>query len=53
MSEQTIQNDIFSNDVTILDKYTCLSLGATTINDLMKSGKLKKVKITKNLNFLT
>ena len=50
MSEQTIQNDIFSNDVTILDKYTCLSLGATTINDLMKSGKLKKVKITKNLS---
>ena len=44
MSEQTIQDSLFSNDVSILDKYTCLSLGATTINDLMKSGKLKQGK---------
>lgn len=50
MSEQTIQNSLFSNDVSILDKYTCLSLGATTINDLMKSGKLKTVKVSKNLS---
>lgn len=50
MSEQTIQNSLFSNDVSILDKYTCLSLGATTISDLMKSGKLKQVKISKNLS---
>lgn len=50
MSEQTIQDSLFSNDVSILDKYTCLSLGATTINDLMKSGKLKNVKVSKNLS---
>ena len=50
MSEQTIQNSLFSNDVSILDKYTCLSLGATTISDLMKSGKLKQVKVFKNLS---
>lgn len=50
MSEQTIQDSLFSNDVSILDKYTCLSLGATTINDLMKSGKLKQVKVSKNLS---
>ena len=50
MSEQTIQDSLFSNDVSILDKYTCLSLGATTINDLMKSGKLKTVKVSKNLS---
>ena len=50
MSEQTIQNSLFSNDVSILDKYTCLSLGATTISDLMKSGKLKQVKVSKNLS---
>ena len=43
MSEQTIQNSLFSNDVSILDKYTCLSLGATTISGLIKSGKLKQV----------
>ena len=50
MSEQTIQNSVFSNDVSILDKYTCLSLGATTISDLMKSGKLNQVKVSKNLS---
>ena len=50
MSEQTIQNSLFSNDVSILDKYTCLSLGATTISGLIKSGKLKQVKISKNLS---
>ena len=41
MSEQTIQNNLYSVPVTILDKYTCLSLGATTINDLIKSKQLK------------
>lgn len=50
MSEQIIQDSLFSNDVSILDKYTCFSLGATTINDLMKSGKLKMVKVSKNLS---
>lgn len=50
MSEQTIQDNLYSTPVTILDKYTCLSLGATTINDLIKSNSLNKnIKITKNL----
>ena len=49
MSEQTIQNSLYSDPVTILDKYTCLSLGATTINDLIKSKELKAIKISKNL----
>lgn len=46
MSEQTIQNDLFSNTVTILDKYECLSLGATTIGDLIEGKRIvcKKVK---------
>jgi len=50
MSEQTIQNALFSTEVSILDKYTCLNLGATTINNLIKSGKLKNVKVSKNLS---
>ena len=49
MSEQTIQDGLYSNPVSILDKYTCLSLGATTISDLIKTGKLKKIKVSKNL----
>lgn len=50
MSEQTIQNSLYSIPVSILDKYTCLSLGATTINDLIKTGQLKNVKISKSLS---
>ena len=49
MSEQTIQDNLYSIPVSILDKYTCLSLGATTINDLIKSGKLKNIRVSKNL----
>ena len=49
MSEQTIQNDLYSIPVTILDKYTCLSLGATTINDLIAAKELKNIKVSKNL----
>lgn len=48
MSEQTIQNSLYSDPVTILDKYTCLSLGATTINDLIKSKEIKEIKVSKN-----
>lgn len=46
MSEQTIQNDLFSNSVTILDKYECLNLGATTIGDLIVGKRIvcNKVK---------
>lgn len=46
MSEQTIQNDLFSNNVTILYKYECLSLGATTIGDLIAGKRIvcNKVK---------
>ena len=50
MSEQTIQDELLSIPVTILDKYTCLSLGATTINDLIKTKALNKnIKVSKNL----
>lgn len=48
MSEQTIQNDLYSQPVTILDKYTCLSLGATSINELIRTGKLRNAKVQKN-----
>lgn len=49
MSEQTIQDDLYTTPVTILDKYTCLSLGATTINDLIITGKLTGIRVTNNL----
>lgn len=50
MSEQTIQDNLYSIPVEIMDKYTCLSLGATTVNDLISSGKLNKnIKVSKNL----
>lgn len=49
MSEQTIQDNLYSIPVSILDKYTCFSLGATTVNDLMKSGKIKSVRVSKNI----
>ncbi|MGD2433009.1 HsdM family class I SAM-dependent methyltransferase [Bacillus velezensis] len=48
MSEQTIQDELYSIPIQILDKYTCLSLGATTVNDLIKNGKLKNLKVKKN-----
>ncbi|MBD5087036.1 MAG: N-6 DNA methylase [Clostridiales bacterium] len=48
MSEQTIQNNLYSEPVTILDKYTCLSLGATTINDLIKTNQLKNIEVSRN-----
>ncbi|MBQ5995545.1 MAG: N-6 DNA methylase [Clostridia bacterium] len=47
MSEQTLQDALYSTPVTILDKYTCLSLGATTINDLVTSKKINAVRVTK------
>ena len=39
MSEQTIQDGLYSIPVQ-LDKYTCRSLGATTINDLVKNREI-------------
>ena len=48
MSEQTIQDNLYSNPVTILDKYTCLSLGATTINDLIKTKQIHDLRVSKN-----
>ena len=45
MSEQVIQNDLFSIPVTILDKYECLSLGATTIGDLISGKRINCDKI--------
>lgn len=49
MSEQTIQNDLYSNPVTILDKYTCYSLGATTVKDLMNQGTIKRRALSSNI----
>lgn len=48
MSEQTIQDELYSIPVTILDKYTCLSLGATTVKDLIDSGKVVGVSSSVN-----
>ncbi len=41
MSEQTIQNELFSNNVTILDKYECLSFGERVgiIREVLKPAK--------------
>lgn len=47
MSEETIQDNLYSNPVTILDKYTCLSLGATTINDLIKTKQIQDIRLSK------
>ena len=48
MSEQTIQNALYSNPVSILDKYTCYSLGATTVRDLVAQNVLTGVLSTVN-----
>lgn len=49
MSEQTIQNYLYSYNVSILDKYECLSLGATTVKNLIATKKIKKVNIDDKL----
>lgn len=49
-SEQITQNEIYSENTTILDKYECLSLGATTINSLMKSSIIKEYKVNKKIS---
>lgn len=48
MSEQLIQNSIYSTPV-IFDKYECYSIGATTVNNLMKSNIIKNVKLERSL----
>lgn len=48
-SEQMIQNEIYSNNTIILDKYECLSLGATTINNLMRSSIIKEYSVNKQV----
>ncbi len=45
MSEQTKQNDLYSSTVSILGKYECLSLGATTIGDLIDEKRIACNKI--------
>lgn len=49
MSEQIIQNNLYAYNVRILDKYECLSLGATTIRNLMETKIIKKINISKKL----
>ena len=48
MSEQLIQNSIFSTPV-IFDKYECYSIGATTVNNLIKSNIIKNVNLKRSL----
>ena len=48
MSEQLIQNSIYSTPV-IFDKSECYSIGATTVNNLMKSNIIKNVKLERSL----
>lgn len=48
MSEQLIQNSIYSTPV-IFDKYECYSIGATTVNNLMKSNIIKNVNLKRSL----
>lgn len=50
MSEQTIQNNLYSYNVSILDKYECLSLGATTIKNLMEMKKIKRINIKQGIS---
>ena len=50
MSEQTNQNDLYTYNVHILDKYECLSLGSTTINNLVDEKKINAKKIRSNKN---
>lgn len=49
MSEQSIQNDLYSTPVTIFDKYTCYSLGATTVRDLIRRNEVVGVNPSVNL----
>ena len=39
--EQLTQNEIYSQNLTILDKYECYSLGAVTIKNLMEAKQKK------------
>lgn len=48
-SEQVIQNELYSENVTILDKYECLSLGATTVQNLMNSGIINRRAVPKHV----
>jgi type I restriction-modification system DNA methylase subunit len=50
MSEQTIQNELYSYKVSILDKYECLSLGATTIKNLIDTKKIKKINVKSEIS---
>lgn len=47
-SEQLIQNNIFSEQV-IFDKYECYSLGATTVNGLVKSKIIKDFNLNRSI----
>lgn len=49
MSEQTIQNDLYSENVAIGEKYICMSLGNTTVDNLMKTKKIKTTPISKKV----
>ncbi|APJ38622.1 HsdM family class I SAM-dependent methyltransferase [Mycoplasmopsis pullorum] len=46
MSEQLIQNNLYSENVSILGKYECLSLGSTTIKQLINLGYIKNINLS-------
>ncbi len=47
MSEQTIQNALYTENVSILDKYECLSLGSTTVGNLIRTKTICNTKVSK------
>lgn len=49
MSEQTIQDGLYSIPVQ-LDKYTCRSLGATTLKDLVKNKEIRGISLKESEN---
>lgn len=48
-SEEVIQNEIYSDNVVILDKYECLSIGSTTVNSLIKSKVIKEYSVSNEM----
>ncbi|MCD8844019.1 hypothetical protein [Staphylococcus gallinarum] len=48
-SEEVIQNEIYSDNVVILDKYECLSIGSTTVNSLIKSRVIKEYSVSNEM----
>lgn len=48
-SEQLIQNELYTKNLKILDKYECFSLGATTVRTLMSGKYINHFSLRKTL----